>query len=77
MQIRIFNIVEATGKQGIDVFMLCDRLYTGPSGGPEHAQLSVRQQMHHIRERLKKFGVAIKATGGPESRYFLTKVKNK
>lgn len=76
MQIRIFTRVQRAGTHGIARKDLFDSVYADRAdGGPLNENIIAVQALK-MRERLAPFGLTIRGSQGPGSRYYIRKITN-
>ena len=62
MQNVIFNLVERSGRGGINISLLLDRIYAGAKDPPLWAHKSTHVQIYLMNKKLKKHSLTIRAS---------------
>ena len=73
-QRRIYDAVRTAGTAGIELRDLLDKIYDGIDE-PEFPEITTRTCIMKARKRLRPFGLEIRGSGGPGSRYYLRKLE--
>ena len=74
-QRKLYRAVKRAGKAGITNPELMDKLYADdPNGGPENTNI-ISVMMKRVRAVLASYGLTVRSTGGPGSRYYLELLK--